>query len=85
VVETKKEAEDLVGLVTEHEVEKGIELREGEVRLNRVFSQMGLAYEAHKARPKRKKEDTNGVPAQSQTSTETPSACSEGADMRGLL
>jgi hypothetical protein len=44
-----------VAPVIEHEVEKGIELREGEVRLNCVFSQMGLAYKAHKACPKRKK------------------------------
>lgn len=58
-----KELEDLVGLVTKREVEKGIELRE--VQLNLVFSQMGLVYEAHKARLKRKKRMPMGVPTQS--------------------
>lgn len=37
VVEIEKEAKGLVGLVMKHEVEKGIELCEGEVRLNYVF------------------------------------------------
>lgn len=60
-----KELEDLVGPVTKREVEKGIELREGEVQLNLVFSQMGLVYEAHKARLKRKKRMPMGVPTQS--------------------
>lgn len=55
VVEIEKEAKGLVGLVMKHEVEKGIELCEGEVRLNCVFCQMGLLYDVHKARPKRPK------------------------------
>jgi hypothetical protein len=42
MAEIEKEAEDLVGPVTEHEVHKSIELRGGEVYLHRVFSQMGL-------------------------------------------
>lgn len=55
VAETEKEAKGLVGLVMKHEVEKGIELCEGEVCLNCVFYQMGLLYDVHKARPKRPK------------------------------
>lgn len=38
VVEIEKEVEDLVGLVTQHEVEQGIGLRKGKVLLNHVFS-----------------------------------------------
>ena len=54
-MEIKKEAVDLVGLVTYHEVEKGVELHGGEVHLNRVFSHMGLAYEEHKVCQNRRK------------------------------
>jgi hypothetical protein len=44
-VEIEKEAEELVGLVTEHEVGRSVELLGGNMRLNRVFSQMGLNYD----------------------------------------
>jgi hypothetical protein len=43
VAETKKGAVELVGSVTEQEIEKGVELRGGFVCLNSVFSQMGLS------------------------------------------
>lgn len=43
VVEIEKEAKGLVGLVMKHEVEKGIELCEGEVRLNYIFMSDGAA------------------------------------------
>jgi hypothetical protein len=45
--------------------------------VNRVFILMGLEYEEHKAKPKRGSRTSTGVPAQSQTSTETPSVCSK--------
>jgi hypothetical protein len=46
---------DLVGPVIDHEVEKGVELHGGEVRLNRVFSHIGFAYEEHKVCQNRRK------------------------------
>lgn len=49
VVETEKEAEDIVGPVTKHEIEKGVELHGGHVHLNCVFCQIGLVYEEHEA------------------------------------
>jgi hypothetical protein len=54
MAEVEKEAKDLVGPVSEHEVEKGIELRGGKVSLNCVLSQMGLVYEEHKVHLKRR-------------------------------
>jgi hypothetical protein len=80
VVETEMEVEDLVGPVVEAELEKGAALRGGFVRLNRVFSLMGLEYAEHKAKPKMGRETMAGVFAQSQTSTETQSACSGELD-----
>ncbi|PWZ09727.1 hypothetical protein Zm00014a_037915 [Zea mays] len=77
VAETEMEAEDLVGRVTEAKLEKGAALRCGYDRVNRVFILMGLEYEEHKAKPKRGSRTSTGVPAQSQTSTETPSVCSK--------
>lgn len=55
MVEVEKETKDLVGLVSEHEFEKGMELRGGEVYLHRVFYQMRFAYEVHKVCLKRRK------------------------------
>lgn len=43
--EIEKEAEELVGLVTEHEVGRSVEFLGGNMCLNRVFSQMGLNYD----------------------------------------
>lgn len=42
---------------------------------------MGLEYEEHKARPKRGRKTSTGAPAQSHTSTETPSTCSGEIDV----
>lgn len=53
VMETDRDAEDLVGPVMEAEVEKGAALRRGHVCLNRVFSLMGLEHEEHKDRLRR--------------------------------
>jgi hypothetical protein len=69
------------GPVSDHELEKGIEPRGGEVHLNRVFIQMGLVYEEHKVRPKRRMRTPAGVPTQSYTSMETPSAGSGEVDL----
>lgn len=52
VAETEREAKELVDPVIELEIERTAELRHGHVRANRVFSQMGLAYEEHMVRPK---------------------------------
>lgn len=43
-----------------------------------MFSQMGLSYKEHMARSKRRQKTPEEGPAQSQTSTETPSTCSMG-------
>lgn len=43
VAETEKGVEELVGSVTEQEIEKGAELCGGFVCMNSVFSQMGLS------------------------------------------
>jgi hypothetical protein len=63
VAETEMEAEDFVGSVTEAEIEKGAALRGGHIHLNCVFSLMGLEYEEHKAKPKRGRKTSTGVPA----------------------
>jgi hypothetical protein len=46
-----------------------------------MFSQMGLSYEEHKARPRRGRKRRTRVPTQSQMSTETPSTYSRGVDV----
>jgi hypothetical protein len=69
----QKEAEESVGPVMEHEIEKGIELRGGHVRLNRVFSQMGLGYGEYKVSPKLRRMTPKEDRARSKTSAETPS------------
>lgn len=46
-----------------------------------MFSQMGLSYEEHKARPRRGRKTRTRVPTQSQMSTETPSTYSRGVDV----
>jgi hypothetical protein len=61
VAETEMEAKDLVGLVTDAELEKGAALRGGYDRVNRVFILMGLEYEEHKAKPKRGSRTSTGV------------------------
>jgi hypothetical protein len=76
--------EDLVGPVMEVELEKGDALRGGYVRLKRVCSLMSLVYGEQKTLLKRGRKTPTGVPALSQTSTETLSACSEEW-MRALL
>lgn len=80
VVETEKEAKDLVGPVIDQEVEKGVELLGGHTCLNHVFSQMGLAYEEHKACLRRGRRTSMGVPTHSQMSTNTLLTCSSRVD-----
>jgi hypothetical protein len=62
-------------------VEKGAALCEGVVHLNRVFSLLGLEYAEHKATPKKGRKTLARVSAQSQTLTETTSACSGELDV----
>src|SRR5687767_14271336 len=73
VAEIEKEVEELVGLVTKHEIERSKELLGGNVCLNRVFSQMGLSYDDHKVRPSRRRKTPKGDRTQSETMPETPS------------
>jgi hypothetical protein len=82
VAEIEKEVEELVGLVTKHEIERSKELLGGNVCLNRVFSQMGLSYDDHKVRPSRRRKTPKGDRTQSETMPETPSVGSGGANTR---
>lgn len=66
VVEIEKEAEELVGPVSEQEIEIGVELRGGHTHLNHVFSQMGLSYMEHTTCPKRWRKTLTRDPAESQ-------------------